>query len=122
MPNRRMPIRLLIPLTETGLAKILTCAVGGALTGGVLYVVLHPISYGIVNLCLLAGVSCGISWAINHKKARQVLIAFPVTGAVLGGVFTAIARNDNLLGLALIVGAYIGAVPALAAIGAYRSK
>ena len=117
-----MPRRHLIPLTENVIAKILTCAVGGALTGGVLYVALHPISYGIVNLCFIAGACCGISWAINHRKARQVLFAFPVTGAVLGGVFTAIVENDNLLGLALIVGAYIGTVPALALIGAYRSR
>lgn len=64
-----MPRRHLIPFPVVN--KILTCAVGGGLMGGVLYVALHPISYGIVNLCLLAGACCGISWAINHKKARQ---------------------------------------------------
>ena len=115
-----MPIRQLIPFTAVN--KILTCAVGGALTGGILYVALHPISYGIVNLCLLAGACCGISWAINHKKARQVLIAFPVTGAVLGGVFTQIIGKYSLFGLALLCGVYIGTVTAAVAIGAYRSK
>ena len=52
-----MPRRHLIPFPVV--VKILTCAVGGALTGGVLYVASHPISYGIVNLCLLAGACCG---------------------------------------------------------------
>ena len=84
MPNRRMPIRLLIPLTETVVAKILTCAVVGALTGGVLYVALHPISYGIVNLCLLAGASCGISWAINPQKSTASPYRISYYGRCIG--------------------------------------
>lgn len=102
--------------------KIVTCAVGGTLTGAVLGEVFEPNDDNLIGVFLLTGIFCGIAWAIEHKKARRAFIAFPVAGAVLGGISVVILGDQNVLGAAIFLGLFIGTVSALATAGAYRSK
>ena len=90
--------------------------------GIVFLVAVEPNDDVIPNWCVVTGVFCGISWAIEHQKARRHFIISPVTGAVLGGICAAIVGNVEVLIIAVLVGLFIGTVSALAAVGAFRSK
>ena len=112
-----MSIRRLLQIV----LKIVTCAVGGTLAG-VVFVAFEPNDDSLIGVLLLTGVFCGIAWAIENKKARRLFIAFPVTGAVLGGMSATILGNHRVFAAAILLGLFIGTVSALAAVGAYRSK
>lgn len=102
--------------------KIVTCTVGSTLTGAVLSEIFEPNDDNLMGVFFLTGIFCGIAWAIEHKKARRAFIAFPVTGAVLGGISVVILGNQNVFTAAILLGLFIGIVSALATAGAYRSK
>ena len=110
--------------------RIVTCAVGGLLAGGVFVFTFEDVLNGnlrgdddiLIGWSFVTGLFSGISWAIEHQKARRRFIISPVTGAVLGGICAAIVGNVAVLIVAVLVGLFIGTVSALAAVGAFRSK
>ena len=110
--------------------RIVTCAVGGLLAGLVVFgaeEVFGGDLRGDLDIIidwtfLVTGLFSGISWAIEHQKARRRFIISPVTGAVLGGICAAIVGNVLVLIIAVLVGLFVGTVSALAAVGAFRSK
>ena len=110
--------------------KIITCAVGGLLAGMVIVFTIEFVLDGnlhgdadlVIGWSFVIGLFFGISWAIEHKKARKAFIAAPLTAAVLGGICAAIVGNVHVITVAVLVGFFIGTVSALAAAGAYRSK
>lgn len=110
--------------------RIVTCAVGGLLAGLVVLAVVVVFGEDLRGnddviigwTFFVTGLFSGISWAIEHQKARRRFIISPVTGAVLGGICAAIVGDVAVLIVAVLVGLFIGTVSALAAVGAFRSK
>ena len=110
--------------------KVLTCTMGGFLAGLVFLftfeVVLDGDLHGdndvVIGWSFFIGLFFGISWAIEHEKARNAFVIPPLIGVVLGGVCAAIVGNVHVITIAVLVGLFIGTVSALVAVGAYRSK